>query len=395
MSTYPHIILIALMFSALIPSLVTFIVPPILLEVDCGNQTYILFVDVLYPHGFKNIYRTIVRGHATIYIDVGDVKRAWDTELSLGRRYSRLTLRVVAYNESGLVGVEVKSIDFDRILLDNIVTINFSKTQSPQAMLLKYPITPKIFAARVLEDSYEWNASVVFTLLRMDNTSFGALFYSYNGVLGMGSTIYLVVPNVKLIGWVSYSGGGSISKHVFLRTGETGYVWMTFKYRWEKWRVYGPNLSPGGYEEQYIYIANFYPETTGIGRSKPSNAILTHIDGWSIQLYKANHSTQPYFHADYGYLGKRYNAIDLVSFADVLVARGKITQSIRDLIAETIPVIGVDSCNNKFRSGSYVIHVVVYSAKVPLQHIVNIGKANVHVGEFDSFPVLYIVIREK
>ena len=118
------------MFSTLTPSLVTFIVPPILLEVDCGNQTYILFVDVLYPHGFKNIYRTIVRGHATIYIDVGDVKRAWDTELSLGRRYSRLTLRVVAYNESGLVGVEVKSIDFDRILLDNIVKINFSKTRS-------------------------------------------------------------------------------------------------------------------------------------------------------------------------------------------------------------------------------------------------------------------------
>ncbi len=392
-SIIPLIILVQFI---LIPSVNLAITPSLIIDIDNGNNTYMVFIDILYPQGFKNVYKAVVRGHSTIYLDVSDVKKAWDRELSLRGRYSKLVVRIVAYDEKGLVGVKIESIDFNRMLLDNTVRVSFAKTQSlskPSLSTLSGPpITSVVSAIRVLEDSCEWNATILLAMLRLDSTSFGELRYSYSRGLEIGFTIYLVVPEIQLAGWIPYSRSVGTIKDVFLKSGESGYVWMTFRYRWERWRVYGPGLPLDGYIEEYVYITNFYPETAGAGYNKPSNAIYTHTDGWNSQLYEASSSGYPYFYVNYGDINNRYTSIDLVSFANMLLALSKITSSTRNSIATLIPVIGVDSYIDNHKS--YEIHVDVYSNQVPTRHIVNISKANVYIARFYSFPVVYVTTQE-
>ncbi len=390
-SIIPLIILVQFI---LVPSVNLVITPSLIIDIDNGNNTYMVFIDILYPQGFKNVYKAIVRGHSTIYLDVSDVKKAWDRELSLRGRYSKLVVRIVAYDEKGLVGVKIESIDFNRMLLDNTVRVSFAKTQSlskPSLSTLSGPpITSVVSAIRVLEDSYEWNATILLAMLRLDSTSFGELRYSYSRGLEMGFTIYLVVPEIQLAGWIPYSKSVSTIKDVFLKSGETGYVWMTFRYRWEKWRVYGPGLPPDGYVEEYVYIADFYPETAGTGTTRPADSVLTSIDSWNTSIYKAPNTTYlPYFQATYGTLGSRYSAIDLTAFANQLFRMGKITASTRSLITMRASSIGVDSCINHVLS--YAVTVDLYSKMPSSYYEVRIGRDNLQVNELNSLLVYYVV----
>ncbi len=163
---------------------------------------------------------------------------------------------------------------------------------------------------------------------------------------------------------------------------------MTFKYRWEKWRIYGPGLPPEGYVEEYVYVADFYPDTAGGGFSKPGNAILTSFDYQVSNQYEATRTDQPYFYVNYGDLEHRYTSIDLESFANMLLALGKITTSTWVSIITSIPVVGVDSYINY--EPSYEIHVDAYATQAPTVHNVNISKANVYIAGFSSFPVVYV-----
>ncbi len=382
--------------------IVSFIVMPyiglsvtdiVLIDITSDKQ-YVVFVDVLYPEGFRNIGKTMVKGHNLMYLDVSDVRRAWGREFySKGRRVP-LTLRIVVYDDKGLANIIVKRIEFDKLAVNRIIRLNIAgdnnkgDTGTLTTTFQPSTIEPLVSAIRVLEDSYEWNATIVLAMLDLDSISFGELRYKYYSNLEMGFTMYLIVPNIQLAGWVALSRSANIDKDLFPPTGGKGYIWMTFKYRWEKWRIYGPGLPPEGYVEEYVYVADFYPDTVGGGFSKPSNAILTSFDYQVSNQYEATRTDQPYFYVNYGDLEHRYTSIDLESFANMLLALGKITTSTWVSIITSIPVVGVDSYINY--ELSYEIHVDAYATQVPTVHDVNISRVNVYVAGFSSFPVVYI-----
>ncbi len=45
----------------------------VLIDIN-GDKQYIAFIDVLYPEGFRNIGKTLVKGHNLMYLDVSDVR---------------------------------------------------------------------------------------------------------------------------------------------------------------------------------------------------------------------------------------------------------------------------------------------------------------------------------
>ncbi len=391
-SSIPLLLLIASFI--LVPYIGLSITDIVIIDIN-SDKEYVVFIDALYPDGFKNIGKTVVKGHNLLYLDVSNVRQAWDKEFSLKGRHVPLTLRIAVYDNNGLVKVFVKRMDFDKLAFNKTLRLNIAGDSGSivrASATTVYPSTssiePLVSAVRVLEDSYDWNATVVLAILDLDDASFGELLYRYYSNVEIGFTMYLIIPNIELAGWVAFSKSANAIEDLFIPTGGRAYVWMTFRYRWEKWRVYGPGLPPEGYIEEYIYIKDFYLDTLGSGYSKPSNAILTSYDYQESSLYEANRTDLPYFYVNYGVLERRYSSVDLVAFANTLLALSKITTSTWVSIITSIPVIGVDSYVSYEQS--YLIHIDAYATEVPTMHEVNISRANVYVAGFSSFPVVYV-----
>ncbi len=367
----------------------------VILNIHSTTDTMV-FIDALYPDGFKNIGRVHVKGFGTIQLDTGSLWNAWRREQAVHGRFSPITIRLVAYNRYGLTDVKVIRIGGN----NRVVNIYINDTR-PSGVLLEQKggsvtlttVEPLVSAIRVLEDSYEWNKTVVLAMLNLDQSTFGTLHYAYLAHREMGFTVYLIDPDIQLAGWTAYSRDVGVELSTAASIGGRAYVWMTFRYRWEKWRVYGPGLPPEGYIEEYIYIKDFYPETAGAGVSLPANAGFTNIDSWNTSTYQATSSDLPYYQAIYGTLEYRYSSIDLTSFADLLLALGKITTSVWASIITVVSSIGVDFYIESV--GSSVITVDLYSTIPGSYHDVSIGKDNIYVAGFNYFPVYYVKTIEK
>ncbi len=395
MNSYSVPLLLLLVLSVITPLLgITSMSNTLTLHVRSDGE-YVVFIDVLYPDGFKNIDRKLVRGEAFISLDISNVKDAWYDELVRRGRYAPLTLRLVFYNGDGLVDVKIIRVNYRELRFNNIFEINvLDRTRNEKSIktvgyTTTRPIEPLVSAVRVLEDYYEENKTIVLAMLDVDDTSYGSLHYFYAASQQIGFAMYLIVPEIRLAGWVALARDASVAESVSTGIGGSAYVWMTFKYRWEKWRTYGPGLLPEGYMEEYIYVADFYPSTAGSGRTKPANAILVDVDVWESSVYQAGLEGEPYFSFLYGSLDTRYGSIDLTAFADTLLALGKISSSLWSSITTAISVIGVDSYINNV--AAYTVSGDIYSTQPYSYHIVKTGKASVNVEGFNYFPVYYIV----
>ncbi len=358
-----------------------------------ADDDIVVFIDALYPNGFKNIGRIHVISRGAIQLNVDDVRNTWSKTLRQKGIYAPLTLRLVAYNKNGLMGARIVRIDFNELKYNKLLNIYFTsknKTILQTKTVSLNSIEPLVSSTRVLEDYYEWNKTVVLAMLNLDPTTYGTLHYAYTAYGEIGFTIYLIYPDIELAGWIVYSRNNSIGLQTAASLGGKAYVWMAFKYRWEKWRVYGPGLPPEGYIEEYVYIADFYPETAGAGTTRPADSVLTSIDSWNTSIYRAPNTTYlPYFQATYGTLGSRYSAIDLTAFANQLFRMGKITASTRSSITMRASSIGVDSCINHVLS--YAVTVDLYSKMPSSYYEVRIGRDNLQVNGLDSLLVYYVV----
>ena len=365
----------------------------LVLDVRADGE-YVVFLDAFYPDGFRNIDKKLVRGRAFISLDISVVKNAWDSELARRGRYAPLALRLVFHDRNGLIDVKIIRVNYRELRFNNIFKIDVvgrtrnemsTKTVEQSTVL---SIETLVSAIRVLEDYYEENKTVVLAMLSVDDTSYGSLHYFYAASQHIGFTMYLVVPEIRLAGWIALARDAGVAESVSTGIGGSAYVWMTFKYRWEKWRTYGPGLPPEGYVEEYIYVADFYPSTAGSGETKPANAILASVDVWESSVYQAGPEGEPYFSFLYGALDTRYSFIDLTAFADTLLALGKISSSLRSFIVTTAPVIGLDSCINNV--AAYSVNGDIYSTKPHSYHVVKIGKTLVNMKRLNYFPVYYI-----
>ncbi len=95
-----------------------------------------------------------------------------------------LTLRIVIYDDKGLVNIIVKRIEFNKLAVNRIIRLdiadnNREDTRTFVTTFQPSTIEPLVSAIRVLEDSYEWNATIVLAMLDLDSISFGELKYRY------------------------------------------------------------------------------------------------------------------------------------------------------------------------------------------------------------------------
>ncbi len=393
MNTSPLLLVVLISSIVIMPTVNLLIANDTVVLNISADDDIVVFIDALYPNGFKNIGRIHVISRGALQLNVDDVRSAWSKALRQRGVYAPLTLRLVAYNKNGLVGARIVRIDFNELKYNKLLNIYFTskdKTILQTKTVSLNSIEPLISSTRVLEDYYEWNKTVVLAMLNLDLTTYGTLHYAYLAYGEIGFTMYLIYPDIEFAGWIAYSRNTGIGLQTAASLGGKAYVWMTFKYRWEKWRVYGPGLPPDGYIEEYVYIADFYPETAGAGTTRPADSVLTSIDSWNTSIYKAPNTTYlPYFQATYGTLGSRYSAIDLTAFVNQLFRMGKITASTRSLITMRASSIGVDSCINHVLS--YAVAVDLYSKMPSSYYEVRIGRNNLQVNGLNSLLVYYVV----
>ncbi len=353
-----------------------------------GNGEYMVFIDVLYPDGFKNIGETYVKGHKVVELDISDVKEKWNIERALKGRYASLTLRIVVYGSQGLVNVYIRRIDFNEIIRNRIVMVNIENQKTNTQKTSKpYNINTQLASMiRVLEDSYECNKTVIIAMFDLDNNSYGVLNYLYPANGRLGFTVYLLSPRIELAGWVSLARNKDVILRLNTPIGGKTHGWMTFRYRWEKWIIYSPETPDRKYEEQYVYIIDFYPSTAETGDKVPSDVVFSKIDAWKISIHDAARTDLPYFQATLG-ARDNYYSIDLISFTDTLLALGKITTSIQENIYNNIPVIGVNPHIEEVPST--IVTIDLYPTS-PGQYKVSIGEAQVKVNGSNYFPTYYL-----
>ncbi len=353
-----------------------------------GNGEYMVFIDALYPDGFKNIGETHVKGHKAVELDISDVKEKWSREQAWKGRYAPLTLRIVVYGSQGLVNVYIRRIDFNDIIRNHIVTVNIenreTNTQKTPKQYNTY--TQLVSMTRVLEDGYECNKTIIIAMLDLDNNSYGVLNYLYHAHGRIGFTVYLVSPRIELVGWISLARNKDITLRLNTPIGGKTYGWITFRYRWEKWIVYSPETPDMEYEEQYVYIINFYPSTAGTGDKVPSGAVFSKIDSWNTSTHDTARTDLPYFQATLG-AAENYYSIDLTSFTDTLLASGKITTGTLENIYNNIPVIGVNPHIEEVPSTIVTIDLYPTSSG---RYKVSIGEAQVKVNGSNYFPTYYL-----
>ncbi|MEM4482186.1 MAG: hypothetical protein QXE66_06775 [Desulfurococcaceae archaeon] len=235
-------------------------------------------------------------------------------------------------------------------------------------------------------DEYEWTAPTVVTKVSPDSITWGTVAYGYfiNRQIEFRVSVF-IESQWTSAGFFIVNKNSAGSHGADFLPGQEYYVWMNFKYRYEKWRVYGRcDLTRFDYYEEYVYTADFYPETIS-GGPTPPDAQLPSVDSWVYEgKYNATSPYIAYYYFSYSNFGSTSFAIDALKFISVLSLIGKISSS----AATAATIIGLIISVNFVYNNQYSFYFHIWLRSNP-GTVHSVYRALTL--DDQSVPVLYIV----
>jgi len=326
MSKLTTFLLLTLVFLGVVVGVTTDVVPAgptVVLEIENSTGAHV-FVKALYPDGFHDVGHYFLEKGNVLFLNLRDLKDAWDSEYKKSGRFAQ-PLMVLTIVKDGNVAVEGVSLRYGKSPQRVTVRPTFRRLKTSKSSIEFHGggIKPMAGYYEWLDDSYEWTAPAVVAQVTPDDSTYYDISYTYFRHKNVGFSISVFTggewTRLTSYNWVQRDESGKASASVDI--GRNYYIWMNFKYRWERW---GIHVDGQTFYEEYVYILDFYPSTLRGGTSKPANAQIPPVDGW---VYGGRYVSQGYpayyqFHL-YDMSGDEI-AVDALKFIEVLRLAGKI-----------------------------------------------------------------------
>ena len=343
-----------------------------------------VFVKALYPEGFKSLGAHTIGKNGVIYLKLGNLEKAWNTEY---RKHGRLAqpLIVLTIVKNGKIAIESINLKQNRIFQNTKITPKFKPLKTIKkdtANTLKSGnIQPTAGYYQWLDDSYTWTTPTIVAQVTPDSTTYYDISYTYfkNHDVGFSINVFADSDWTRLTSynWVQENDAGKVNAST--DKGQDYYIWMDFTYRWERW---GIHIDGQTFYEDYVYIADFNPSTLSGGTSKPSDAQTPPIDKW---IYEGNYQSSGYpayyqFHL-YN-LGTNEFSLDALKFIEVLRRLGKISS----IAAQKASLIGLFiSVNFKYENANAFDFDLFLHSPAGYSHDVWRTEST----DMDTVPILY------
>ena len=362
-------------------------------------------VLALYPSGLRDIGKFVFdfekEGVGEVTLELSDLKKAWLEESRVNKRFAEPYLVIAGYTRSGKVVVKSIStlwsklperVEVELAPLENI-NVSRGKIKPGQAEYqgqVEYQGLEPLngcWETRYLVDSYEAVREAIITKISPDAETWGAIsvFWLANRKIGVRVSVF-VESEWTSLGYIGLSKNEYGSFKGAFSKGETYYVWMDVKYRYERWHVHsncdGVIMD---YDEEYIYIVDYYPSTLSGGTSPPPDSSMPPVDSWDCKgRYTSAARDSPYYILSQTTYGSSYIAVDALKFIELLQVLGKISSE----AALAASVIGLFiSVNFAYENIVAVDFGVWLYSEAGYSHDVYIGKST----DVETIPMLYAI----
>ncbi|MEM2643984.1 MAG: hypothetical protein QW592_03835 [Candidatus Bathyarchaeia archaeon] len=290
----------------------------IIVSEDGAAVESIMFLQALYPDGFKTIYAGVsAEGKFDVQVNVDELKSAWDARRSLDGTYSQPSFAAVIFTS--------KSID-DFIFMVSWEELRRGKTITIEPRFKRWE-TVNVRDVRAmygeLLDRYEEAGKV--TLMRAETNAHSRatiqVGYEAGRALKVSVDVFFFeIGEWQIGGYAGISSSTPYSLEVMVNENQIKRISINATYRWEHWRWYWNTPNGTVVEEEYrVYWANFKPETLSWQEGEDVNVNYRTIDirngiGFEYSMYSEMSDTH------YTYK----SAVDAGWFINVLTALGKI-----------------------------------------------------------------------
>ena len=312
--------------------------PTAVLTLENSTGAHVFF-KALYPDGFRDIGHYSLEKGNTLFLNLRDLKDAWDSEYEKSGRFSQ-PLIVLTIVKDGNVAIEGVNIRYDKSIQRATVRPVFKPLKASEAPTQPVQsvgdIQPMAGYYEWLDDSYEWTAPTIVAQVTPDSSTYYDISYTYFRRKNVGFSISVFTDSewtrLTSYNWVQRDESGKANASVDI--GQNYYIWMNFKYRWERW---GIHIDGQTFYEEYVYISDFYPSTLTGGTSKPSNSQIPPVDGWVYEGRYVSQGYPAYYQFHLYDLDDTEIAVDALKFIEALKLAGKISAA----AAEKASVIGL------------------------------------------------------
>jgi len=294
----------------------------------------LVYVRMLYPEGMRPGGRYVApKGVVWIWIDYEEWKRAWDEERKRTGFFADPTIIITAFTEDNYVGllpVVLKWEELKPYALGGKKTVtiepNIKRVKGRPIKIQEGsssgPVVP------VLVDEYEETKRVALGLVYFDPSiggGFGSLYMGYYYYRKVGISLafaFLSGEDWKMCFDVFRVGSdqpGSAAT-VANSANPERHISIVVTYRYEHWK-YINQYTGEVYDEEYdMWVKNFYPNTMS---NETGECVEIHY--WFLKYWGYGKGFSEPTYQKYGFQVDGHDfAVDLLWFADLLIAIGKL-----------------------------------------------------------------------
>ena len=367
---------------------------------DLREKVYV-HVLALYPSGLRDLGGHVLDfdevGVDVIVLELSDLRRAWLNESKVNKRFAEPYLVITGYTKSGKIVATSITTTWSKLPCEIEITLKpLENTNVSKGKIKTKTIEHKNTSmkplngcreTRYLVDTYETTKKTIIAKISPDTKTWGTLdiFWYVGKKIGVRLNVFIESEWTPL-GYISLSKdeGGYLSDE--FSTGETYWVWMDVKYRYERWHVHANcDGTIIDYDEEYIYITDYYPSTINGGTNPPPDSQTPPVDTWEYKgKYTQISQSEPYYKITRATYGSGHIAIDALKFITLLKTLDKISSK----AAQTASLIGLFIDINFVYEGieAFYFSIRLYS-DAGYSHEVYIGEST----DIESVPMLYIV----
>ncbi|RLG84597.1 MAG: hypothetical protein DRO40_00985, partial [Thermoprotei archaeon] len=233
----------------------------------------------------------------------------------------------------------------------------------------------------------ETTKKTIIAKISPDTKTWGTLdiFWYVGKKIGVRLNVFIESEWTPL-GYISLSKNEVGSLHGGFPTGETYWVWMDVKYRYERWHVHANcDGTIIDYDEEYIYITDYYPSTINGGTNPPPETPIPSPDSWEYKgPYTQTEEYEPYYMINRTTYGSGHIAIDALKFITLLKTLDKISSKAAQAASLIGLCINLDFIYGGVEALDFAIEL--YS-DVGYSHEVYIGEST----DVETVPMLYVV----
>lgn len=290
----------------------------IIVSEDGAAAESIMFLQALYPDGFKTIYTCVsAEGRFDVQVNVNELRNAWDARRGLDGTYSQPSFAAVVFTS--------KSID------DFIFSVSWEELKRGKTVIIE-PRFRRRESVNVrdvramygeLLDRYEETGRVTLMKAETNAHSRATIQVGYEAGRALKVSVdvfFFEIGEWQIGGYTSISSSTPYSLEVQVYGNQIKRISINATYRREHWKWYWNTPNGTVVEEEYrVYWANFKPETLSWQEGKDANINYGTVDirngiGWEYSMYSEMSSSY------YTYK----SAVDAGWFINVLAALRKI-----------------------------------------------------------------------